>query len=149
MTGNPVEILLVEDTPDHADMTVRALRKDNISNPIQVVRDGAEAIELLCATDPQRKARPKLVLRDLTLPGVGGIDVLRRIRETPSTRGIPVIILTASQDQRDAQACRQLGVHSYIVKPVDFQQLTDAVRTLGLSWDKIGLSWLLVSGLPV
>jgi CheY-like chemotaxis protein len=87
-------------------------------------------------------------LLDLTLPGVGGIDVLRRIRETPSTRGIPVIILTASH-QRDAQACRQLGVHRYIVKPVDFQQLTDAVRTLGLSWDKIGLSWLLVSGLPV
>jgi two-component system response regulator len=94
MTGNPVEILLVEDTPDHAEMTLRALRKANISNPIQVVGDGAEAIELVCATDPERKARLKLVLLDLSLPGVSGIEVLRRIGETPSTREIPVIILT-------------------------------------------------------
>ncbi|HLW60621.1 MAG TPA: response regulator [bacterium] len=148
MTGEPVEILLVEDTPDHAEMTVRALRKFNISNPIQVVADGAEAIEILCAKDHERNAGLKLVLLDLKLPGIDGIEVLRRIRENPSTRGISVIILTASQEERDAQACRELGVHSYIVKPVDFQKLTDAVRTTRFYWDTVDFYRVLFSHIP-
>jgi two-component system response regulator len=147
MIADPVEILLVEDTASHAEMTIRALRRDNVTNRIEVARDGVEAMDLLFDRGSDPTNGPKLILLDLKLPKMDGIEVLRRIREDVHTRHIPVIILTSSDDDCDLRVCRELGVDRYIVKPVDFQQLTDAVRALGLSWDKIDISWLLVSGL--
>jgi two-component system, response regulator len=148
MTADPVEILLVEDTASHAEMTIHALRKDNVTNRIRVARDGIEAIDLLFAERSDPMNGPKLILLDLKLPKMDGIEVLRRIRGDVRTRHIPVVILTSSHDDRDLQVCQKLGVDRYIVKPVDFQQLTEAVCALGLSWDKMGIFWLLVSGLP-
>lgn len=134
MTGDPVEILLVEDNPSHAEMTVRALRKHNISNHIEVARDGAEAVEFLFSDGYGHGGAPRVILLDLKLPKMDGIEVLRRIKGDPRTRGIPVVMLTSSNEDHDLQACYELGVNSYIVKPVDFQQFTDAIRSLGLYW---------------
>ncbi len=148
MTGHPVEILLVEDTPNDAELTIRALHRDNISNHIQVARDGAEAVEFLFSTAHDHDGSPKLILLDLRLPKIDGIEVLRRIREDSRIRDIPVVVLTSSQADRDLQACQELGVSSYIVKPVDFQKLTDAVRNLGFYCNTMGLYWALFSHNP-
>jgi len=136
MTVEPVEILLVEDNPDHAEITVRALRQGRIPN-IKVARDGAEAVEVLFSDD-HRHGAPKIILLDLDLPKVDGIAVLRRIKGDPRTREIPVIILTASREHRHLQTCFELGVNGYIVKPVDLQQFVDAVRLLDLHWILLG-----------
>ena len=129
-----MEILLVEDDPSHAEMTLRTLRKHNISNRIQVARDGVEALEFLFAEGPGHDGTPRVILLDLKLPQIDGIEVLRRIKGDPRTRKVPVVILTSSNQDHDLQACYELGVNSYIVKPVDFQQFTEAVRSLGLYW---------------
>lgn len=132
-----VEILLVEDNPNDVELTLHAFRKNNLSNRIQVARDGAEAIEFLFGTDHRGQAAnapPKVVLLDLKLPKVDGLEVLRRIKSEPRTRTIPVVVLTSSKEERDIVESYQLGVNSYIVKPVDFEQFTDAVRNLGLYW---------------
>ena len=132
-----VEILLVEDNPNDVELTLHAFRKNNLSNRIQVARDGAEAIEFLFGTDGQGQAAnatPKVVLLDLKLPKVDGLEVLRRIKSEPRTRTIPVVVLTSSKEERDIVESYKLGVNSYIVKPVDFEQFTDAVRNLGLYW---------------
>ncbi|HKV44498.1 MAG TPA: response regulator [bacterium] len=134
MTGDPMEILLVEDNPAHAEMTVRALRKNNVSNHIRVARDGAEAVNFLFANGTAPTGSPKLILLDLKLPKLDGIEVLRRIKADPRTKMIPVVMLTSSNEDHDLKACYGLGVNSYIVKPVDFQQFSDAVRSLGLYW---------------
>jgi two-component system, response regulator len=134
MMDDPVEILLIEDNQGHAEITMRALRKHNISNRIQLIRDGAEAIEFLFANGPGPNAAPRVILLDLKLPKVDGIEVLRRLKGDPRTRNIPVVMLTSSHEDRDLRVCYELGVNSYIVKPVDFQQFTDAVRSLGLYW---------------
>ncbi len=134
MSSDPVEILLVEDNSSHAEMTIRALRKHGISNHIQVAKDGAEAVEFLFSKGPKPGGVPRLVLLDLKLPKIDGIEVLRRIKADPLTQKIPVVMLTSSHEDHDLQACYELGVNSYIVKPVDFQQFTDAVRSLGLYW---------------
>jgi len=134
MTVDPVEILLVEDNASHAEMTVRALRKHQISNHIHVARDGAEAIEFIFSGGFGDGKAPRVVLLDLKLPKIDGIEVLRRIKADPRTRAIPVVILTSSREDQDLRACYDLGVNSYIVKPVDFQQFTEAVRSLGLYW---------------
>jgi len=134
MTEDPVEILLVEDNPSHAEMTVRALRRHNISNHIRVAGDGAEACELLFADGRASGGIPRVILLDLKLPKIDGMEVLRRIKADPRTRKIPVVVLTSSSEDDDLHACYELGVNSYIVKPVDFQQFTDAVRSLGLYW---------------
>jgi two-component system, response regulator len=134
MTGEPVEILLVEDDPSHAEMTLRTLRKHNIANHVHVARDGVEAVEFLFADGHGHNGAPRVILLDLKLPQVDGIEVLRRIKADPRTRKIPVVVLTSSNDDHDLQACYELGVNSYIVKPVGFQQFTDAVRSLGLYW---------------
>jgi|SRR5579864_3831828 len=134
MTEDPMEILLVEDNPAHAEMTIRALRKSNVSNHIQVAHDGAAAVDLLFANGTAPKGSPKLILLDLKLPKLDGIEVLRRIKADPRTKLIPVVILTSSEEGHDLKACYELGVNSYIVKPVDFQQFSDAVRSLGLYW---------------
>ena len=133
MTEDAVEILVVEDDPSHAEMTLRTLRKHNIANRIQVARDGAEAVEFLFA-GAGHNGVPKVILLDLKLPKVDGMEVLRRIKADPRTRKVPVVVVTSSSEDHDLQECYELGVNSYIVKPVDFQQFTEAVRSLGLYW---------------
>ncbi len=138
MTGNPVEILLVEDNPNDAELTLRSLRKNNVSNRIHVVRDGAEALEFIFGKGAYNgrslKEGPKVILLDLKLPKVDGLEVLRQIKNDQQTRKVPVVILTSSKEERDIVEGYRLGVNSYIVKPVDFAQFTEAVRQLGLYW---------------
>jgi len=138
MSTENIEILLVEDNPNDEELTLYALRKNNIANQIQVVRDGAEALEYLFCTGAfagrQPNDPPKIVLLDLKLPKVDGLEVLERIKADARTRIIPVVVLTSSQEERDIVESYQLGVNSYIVKPVDFEQFNEAVRHIGLYW---------------
>jgi two-component system response regulator len=138
MTQNSVEILLVEDDPNDVELTLHALKKHNLSNPIHVVRDGAEALEFLFCigayANRDLKSGPKVVLLDLKLPKVNGLEVLQKVKADPRTQSIPVVVLTSSREDRDVAQCYKLGVNSYIIKPVDFEQFTEAVRTLGLYW---------------
>jgi two-component system response regulator len=133
-----VEILLVEDNPNDVELTLRAFQKQNLSNKVFVVKDGAEALDFVFATGAysQRKIekRPKVVLLDLKLPKVDGIEVLRRIKADSRTSQIPVVMLTSSQEERDVLNCYHLGVNSYIVKPVDFSNFVHAVSELGVYW---------------
>jgi two-component system, response regulator len=133
-----VDILLVEDNPNDAELTLHAFRKHKLTNRIHLVRDGAEALEFIFGTgayaDRDLSEQPKLVLLDLKLPKVDGLEVLRRIKGDPTTRAIPVVMLTSSREDRDVIEGYRLGVNSYIVKPVDFDQFTDAVRELGMYW---------------
>jgi CheY-like chemotaxis protein len=136
--SNEIEILLVEDNPDDVDMTLRALRKANIVNHIKVVRDGAEALQFIFGEGAyaahQIENVPKLILLDLKLPKVDGFEVLKRVKEDPRTKLIPVVILTSSKEHRDVIEGYQLGVNSYIVKPVSFEGFVDAVGKLGMYW---------------
>ena len=138
MSMENVEILLVEDNPNDEELTLYALKKINIANHIQVVRDGAEALEYLFCTGAYAHLRinnpPKVVLLDLKLPKVDGLEVLEQIKADERTRVIPVVVLTSSQEERDIVDSYQLGVNSYIVKPVDFEQFVDSVRQIGLYW---------------
>ncbi|RIE17592.1 response regulator [Candidatus Cryosericum septentrionale] len=131
-------ILLVEDNPDDVALTLRALRKNNIANEVVVARDGEEALEYLTATGRYEGYTltdlPQVVLLDLKLPKVGGLEVLRAIRANPQTRLRPVVVLTSSSEERDVIASYDLGANSYIRKPVDFNQFVEAVRELGLYW---------------
>lgn len=124
-------ILLVEDNPDDEKLTLRALAKNNIQNEVVVARDGVEALDFLI--NPSKLA-PAIVLLDLKLPKVDGIEVLRRMRDEEKTRLTPVVILTSSKEEQDLIRGYQLGANSYIRKPVDFLQFTEAVRQLGLYW---------------
>jgi two-component system response regulator len=138
MLEHVVEILLVEDNPSDVRLTLHALRRYNLTNHIQVVRDGAEALDFLFCTGAyaQRNItqRPKVILLDLKLPLVSGIEVLRQVKADPRTSMIPVVALTSSREDRDIDETYRLGVNSYITKPVDFEQFTEAVRTLGMYW---------------
>jgi two-component system response regulator len=138
MTDNTVEILLVEDNPNDVELALHALRKNRLANRIHVVRDGAEALEFIfCSGDYENRAGyalPRLVLLDLKLPKVDGLEVLRRIKSDERMRTIPVVMMTSSREERDIVDSYRLGVNSYIVKPVDFDQFTDAVRNLGMYW---------------
>jgi len=131
-------ILLVEDSPDDEALTLRALKKNNIKNEVVVARDGVEALDYLFATgahagrDPSLV--PQIVLLDLKLPKVDGLEVLRRIRSDHRTRLLPVVILTSSKEEKDLIDGYSLGANSYIRKPVDFNQFMEAVRQLGLYW---------------
>lgn len=131
-------ILLVEDNPDDEALTLRAFEKNNITNDVVVVRDGAEALDWLFArgafADRDPKQQPEVILLDLKLPKVDGLEVLRQIRGDERTRLLPVIILTTSEEESDRLAGYSLGANSYIRKPVDFSQFTEAVRQLGLYW---------------
>lgn len=133
-----VEILLVEDNPSDVELTVHALRRNNLANRIEVVRDGEEALDFLFCQEAFSKRSfeqpPKLVLLDLKLPKVDGIDVLRRVKSDPRTRAIPVVVLTSSREELDMLQSYQLGVNSYIQKPMDFDQFREVVRQLGLYW---------------
>jgi CheY-like chemotaxis protein len=131
-------ILLVEDNPSDVDLTKRALSKGRVANELVVAEDGQEALDYLQCTGPylgrDPSDLPALTLLDLKLPKVPGLEVLRRIRSDPKLRRLPVVILTSSNEERDVAAGYDLGVNSYIRKPVDFKQFVDAVQQLGLYW---------------
>lgn len=137
-TIDDVEILLVEDNPNDVELTLRALQKQNLASKVLVVKDGVEALEFIFATGAfaHRKIenRPKVVLLDLKLPKIDGIEVLSRMKNDERTRHIPVVMLTSSQEERDVLDTYNLGVNSYIVKPVDFSNFVHAVSELGLYW---------------
>ena len=131
-------ILLVEDNPDDEALTIRALNRNNISNEVIVARDGVEALDYLFANGPHSgrdvNDLPRLVLLDLKLPKADGLEVLKRIRADERTRRLPVVVLTSSKEDQDLVDSYNLGVNSYIHKPVDFTQFTEAVRQVGLYW---------------
>ena len=133
-----IEILLVEDNPDDLEMTLYALRKANLANHIQVARDGAEALEFIFCEGPHagRKIenKPKIILLDLKLPKIDGMEVLQRVKSDPRTKAIPVIMMTSSREQKDVIESYSLGVNSYVVKPVNFEGFAAAVRELGMYW---------------
>jgi CheY-like chemotaxis protein len=133
-----IEILLVEDNPDDLEMTLHALRKSKVANRIQVARDGAEALDFVFCEGEFAGRRiedvPKLILLDLKLPKVDGKEVLARIKGDPRTSKIPIVILTSSNEQKDVFESYDLGVNSYIVKPVSFDQFVKSVQDLGMYW---------------
>ena len=133
------EILLVEDNPNDVELALRALKKQNLDSKVFVVRDGAEALDFIFASGnyAARKIdnRPKVVLLDLKLPKVDGIEVLRKVKANERTRNIPIVMLTSSQEERDVAESYRLGVNSYIVKLVDFNHFVHAVGELGIYWN--------------
>lgn len=133
---NPGKILLVEDSPDDAALTLRALKAHNITNEVVVARDGAEALDYLFGTGgrPAPAEPPAVVLLDLKLPKLTGLEVLQRIRADEHTRLLPVVILTSSDEERDVIDGYSLGANSYVRKPVDFVEFTEAAKQLGLYW---------------
>jgi CheY-like chemotaxis protein len=124
-------IVLIEDNPDDETLTLRALKQHGIANEVVVLRDGVEALAWLLAADAPA---PQLVLLDLKLPRIDGLEVLRRLRSEPATALLPIVVLTSSDEERDLIESYRLGANSYIRKPVDFEQFTEAVRQLGLYW---------------
>ena len=138
MLDSDVELLLVEDNPQDVELTLNALREHHLANRVHVARDGAEALDFVFCTGAyalrQPDNRPKLILLDLKLPKVSGLQVLERLKSDPRTRTIPTVVLTSSREDADITTAYNLGVNSYIVKPVDFAQLLDAARQLGLYW---------------
>ena len=132
------EVLLVEDNPTDLELALRVFKKHGIANQIEVARDGAEALDFIFG-EGGHAARgsiqiPKVILLDLKLPKIGGIEVLRRLKNDPRTRTIPVVVLTSSREEKDLLESYQLGVNSYIVKPVDFDQFSDCLRDIGMYW---------------
>lgn len=135
---NGSRILLVEDNVNDVELTMRALEKGGISNEVVVASDGAEALDYLLARGAYAARNPRdlpeVVFLDLNLPKIGGLEVLRRMRADEATRFLPVVVLTSSREEKDLKGCYASGANSYVVKPVDFVQFSDAVRQLGLYW---------------
>ena len=133
-----VEILLVEDNPSDLELAMHALKKYNLANNIEIKRDGAEALDFIFCqgkyTERDIEEIPKIILLDLKLPKIDGLEVLNKIKSNPQTRNIPVVVMTSSNQKRDIVESYELGVNSYIVKPVDFEQFADAVRNIGFYW---------------
>lgn len=133
-----VDILLVEDNPRDAELTIRAIKKRNMANPIHLVEDGAQALDfILCRGvygDRDVFKPPKVILLDLKLPKVSGLEVLKILKSEERTRAIPVVVVTSSQEDPDVKAAYALGANSYVVKPVDFDAFVDAMSNLGLYW---------------
>ncbi|MGH2875805.1 MAG: response regulator [Gaiellaceae bacterium] len=135
MNAPPIEILLVEDNPNDLELAMHAFRKHNLANRVEVARDGQEALDYLLGSDGRQPApQPKLILLDLKLPRVDGLEVLRRVRAEPSLRFAPVVVLTTSREDRDLVESYSLGVNSYIVKPIDFDKFVETVQALGFYW---------------
>ncbi len=138
MPEDAVELLLVEDNPADVELTIHALTSNNITNSVRVIRDGAEALDYIFCKGPYAgrniSDRPNVILLDLKLPLVDGLEVLRQIKQSPETQSIPVVVLTSSREERDIVESYKLGVNSYIVKPVDFEQFAKAIADLGLYW---------------
>jgi two-component system, response regulator len=138
LNADAIEILLVEDNPQHVELTLRALRKRNLANNVLVAKDGAEALEFIFATGAYRQRRiengPKVILLDLKLPKVDGLEVLRRIKFDERTKAIPVVVVTTSDQDQDVVKSYELGANSYIVKPVSFEKFVEAVSQLGFYW---------------
>lgn len=136
--SDQVEILLVEDSPEDAELTLRALKKHNLANKILHAKDGVEALDFLFARGPHAEQSTlrmlRVVLLDLKLPRVDGIEVLRQMRSDPRTKLVPVVVLTSSREDPDIARCYALGVNSYIVKPVEFEEFIKVVSSLGLYW---------------
>lgn len=134
----PISVLLVEDNPTDAELTIRALRRAKIANEIQLLKDGAAALDFIfCQGEYAHRTmtnQPKVILLDLKLPKVSGLEVLRQLKSDPRTQKIPIVVLTSSAEDRDTSDSYQLGVNSYIVKPVDFEQFNQAVQQLGFYW---------------
>jgi CheY-like chemotaxis protein len=137
-TSRPVEILLVEDNPTDAELCIRALQKQNLANHLVWVKDGAEALDFLFATGAYVgrlvENTPKVILLDLRLPKVDGLDVLRQVKADDRTKTIPVVVLTSSKEDRDVVESHKLGVNSFVSKPVTFEEFAEAVARLGFYW---------------
>ncbi len=139
MSTDSVEVLLVEDNSNDAELTIRALKKNNMANNLVHLKDGEEALEFIFATGKYAGVReiqysPKVLLLDIKMPKVSGIEVLQRIKSDSRTRSIPVVILTSSKEDPDIQKCYDLGANSYIVKPVNFESFAEAIKNLGFYW---------------
>ena len=138
MSFNPVEILLVEDNPDDIDLTLYALKRNNLANAVNIVRDGEEALDFLFCRGQYSGRRfddpPKVILLDLKLPKVDGLEVLRIVKGDLRTKAVPVVVMTSSMEQRDMVEGYHLGVNSYIQKPVDFEQFRALIKNLGFYW---------------
>jgi two-component system response regulator len=138
MKNKDVEILLVEDNINDAELTIRALRKSNVTNELIHLKDGAEALDFVFCTGPYAgrniNNKPKVILLDLKMPKIDGIEVLRKIKQNHLTKKIPVAMLTSSKEDPDIRTCYELGANSYIVKPVEFDNFQKAVTDLGLYW---------------
>lgn len=138
MEPKQVEILLIEDNPDEAELTIRSLKKYNLANKLMHIDDGAEALDFIFSkgkyADKKELLNPKLILLDLKLPKVDGLEILRQIKSNERTKTIPVTILTSSKEEKDIVESYKWGVNSYIVKPVNFESFTKAVAELGLYW---------------
>jgi two-component system response regulator len=136
--ANIVEILIVEDSQQDLDLALRALRKSNLANRVHVTRDGEEALEFIFCEGRYAERRmadgPRVILLDIKLPMVDGLEVLQRIKKDPRTRSIPVVMLTSSEEQNDVVESYHLGVNSYIIKPVNFEQFSEAVKNMGMYW---------------
>ena len=129
-----VEILLVEDDVHDVDLALRSFRKSNVARNIEVARDGAQALEMLFPADTTAPLRPRLVLLDLKLPKINGLEVLKRIRNEESTRLLPVVILTSSKESSDLRKAYELGANSYLCKPVEFAAFDQVLTSVGLYW---------------
>jgi len=138
MNLDEVDILLVDDSQEDVDLTLHALRAENLANRVCVARDGEEALDFLFCTGPYAERSfdhpPKLVLLDLKLPKIDGMQVLKRVKNDPRTRTIPVVLMTSSREERDMVSGYDLGVNSYLQKPVDFDEFRKMVKLLGLYW---------------
>ena len=138
MVNEQVEILLVEDNPNDVELTLHAFAKSNVANRTHVVRDGAAALDFLFCTGAYahraQDEAPKVVLLDLKLPKVDGLEVLKRVKADPRTRQIPIVVLTSSREDRDVVESYRLGVNSYIVKPIEFEKFVETVHRLGYYW---------------
>jgi two-component system response regulator len=147
MNSHSVDVLLVEDNPEDAELTIWELKRHHMSNNLVHVRDGEEALEFLFAIGKYAAARdnyslPKIILLDIQMPKVNGMEVLKKIKSDERTRVIPVIILTSSNQHPDIRACYDLGANSYIVKPLNFERFSESIRNLGYHW-------LLLNQVPV
>jgi two-component system, response regulator len=138
MSVNQVEILLIEDNPNEAELTIRSLRKNNLANHLLHIDDGADALDYIFCRGKydkeKRNTNPKLILLDLKLPRVDGLEILKQIKNNESTKSIPVVILTSSREEKDVIESYRIGVNSYIVKPVSFDAFAAAIKDLGLYW---------------